>query len=125
LFLLSCAALAKLGGYSYLDYFRPAFVYLAVLLLYARLYIGRTTYKFHSLDADLFYAVYPWGDAVRAKLFTREEGELRLARAVDKASRQLASIIYGLGVVMSALSANPLWLAVGLILLNVYRVEDG
>ena len=47
-----------------------------------------------------------------------------MARVVDKASRQLGLLIYIIGVILSSLSGSPIWIGIGAIVANVYRLES-
>ena len=47
-----------------------------------------------------------------------------MARVVDKASRQLGLLIYIIGMILSSLSGSPIWIGIGAIVANVYRLES-
>jgi len=107
---------------SSIKYFIPAFIYLSVLLLNSRLLITLFTNKFHSIDGDLFYAVYPYPDHKYNFAHKNNEGQLGLAKAVDRLTRQLGFLIYVLGVCLSAVDSNPIWISIGIIAVNVYQI---
>jgi hypothetical protein len=52
----------------------------------------------------------------------KDEGRLRVAKAVDKLSRQLAWLIYLLGVCLSSIYNNPIWIGLGVIAVNLYQI---
>lgn len=64
--------------------------------------------------------MYPLGDSSGTILYKGEEAQVRLARAADRASRQLALLIYVLGVLLSSFYGNPIWISVGVLIINIY-----
>lgn len=120
--MLLCWLIGYKTSNSSIKYLIPAFIYLSVLLLNSRLFITLFTNKFHSIDGDLFYAVYPFADHTYNLVSKSDEGQLRLAKAVDRLSRQLAFLIYMLGVCLSSVDSNPIWITIGVIAVNVYQI---
>lgn len=119
-----CAALAFATDTPLIHYLTPAFIHLLGLLLLTRLFIAQKTYKFHSMDCDLLFAVSPFSQPSRYGSTKGQEEQLRMARIADKVSRQLALLIYVVGVLLSAVTSNPLWLGFGATACNLYRVEE-
>lgn len=86
------------------------------------MFIARFNNKFHSVDGDIYYAVYPFTDNVFNVSSRNDEGQLRVLKAVDRVSRQLGFLIYILGVYLSSVDSNPIWIIVGVIAVNVYQI---
>ncbi len=117
-----CWLLGLKTSNSSTKYLIPAFIYLSVLLVNSRLFIALFTNKFHSIDGDIFYAVYPFADHTYNFGSKNDEGQLRLAKSADRLSRQVAFLIYVLGVCLSSVDSNPIWISVGAITVNVYQI---
>jgi hypothetical protein len=117
-------ALPKLFFNNWLVFARPAFIHLAVLLIFLRISIGSYSNKFDHSDQELFNLAYVYNGSEAHKLYKYLTRDNRLIKLMDRLSRLIGTYLYYLGFVIAIHERSYAYFVIGICMTNFYPLQD-